>query len=65
MPNSHQAARLQQDVVQYSSLAWYAWPTPIRYRQSALVTNPGALIPECNGLPQFRQDTGKPSVLAQ
>jgi len=44
------------------NLVWYAWLTPICYRQSALITNEGGLIPECNGLSQFKEDTGKPSV---
>jgi len=46
----------------YGSLAWCTWLDTFQYPQPALITASGALIPECNDLSQFREDTGEPSI---
>jgi len=49
-------------------LAWYIHyihgltPTPVSVSAVGTHYNSGDLIPECNALSQFRENTGKPSV---
>ena len=37
-------------------------PDVVQFWQSTLITTSGTLIPECNDLSQFREDTGEPSM---
>jgi len=38
------------------------WPAAICYLTASTHYDPGTLIPECNGLSQFGEDTGEPSI---